>query len=83
MQQLCEKEAMAEQFKTDVVSFKYADQYDKILMVEDVENNQDESFSNYEAYFRQYLAKDIAFKNFFKQRNVVLENIKYQILGII
>ena len=69
-------------FLGKLVTFNYSEQYDKVLMVEDVEKKEDDAFSNYEAYFRQYLSKDMLFKNHFKYRNLTLENIKVQCMGM-
>lgn len=72
-----------EEFEKKMETFRYEEQYDKIKMVEDVEKKDDAAFSIYEAYFRQFLAKDIAFKNHFKYRNSVLEKLKIQIMAVV
>lgn len=67
----------------DLLTFKYAEAYEKIVMVEDVEKKEDEVYFMFEKYFRQYLIKDIAFKNYFKYKNPILEQIKVVILNIL
>jgi hypothetical protein len=74
---------ISEEFNKELQSFKYAEAYDKIVMVEDVENKEDEAYSMFETYFRQYIIKDIAFKNYFKYKNLNLQQIKAVIMSIL
>lgn len=81
--ELKKNERKVGEYIKELKNFRYAEAYDKIIMVEDVEKKSDDTFDIYEAYFRQYMAKDIAFKNRFKYKDLTLEEIKSQIMLIL
>lgn len=84
----CNKEIKAGKFGSEILAaqlkdFKYKEEYEKVIIVEDIESPDNELFQQYEAYFRQYVVKHMAFKNFFNQKNPLLVKIKLEILSLI
>jgi hypothetical protein len=85
---MCNKEIKAgkfpkEKLMSSLKEFKYKEEYEKVIIVEDIESPENELFQQYEPYFRQYVVKHMAFKNFFNKKDPLLIKVKLEILSMI